>query len=545
MSVTELRNRTGLETEEHPAAQLRPSRIQKDCCQVETLLNAVTESCDPFSAPASTAGCLLNIATGKAAAPETERYLLESLVEGQKHQKKFEDECTDDNTRFMKPIQRRKVTNFACENTNKNRMPAKGKTATEGLRDAFIHMLVIISEKTNFNLRHVIEFPKTEYPLSIAHSDGSGLKTVKSKLLKKLESLQDGFAERALPPIDVTLIDGGLLLHSFLSAIGNITSYGNLARRLLAHVCSSSGSEVHVLFDTYHPLSLKESERKLRGAEDRPFVISGPEQTPKQSCQKLLQNGIFKDQLAIFLLKEWQGRQYGEILGKKILIVSHGGNCTRFTFSESDSKMIVEHPDHLQGRHEEADTLLAFHVSKVTGIAVIRASDTDVLVILLGMLGRHLQSETSYSRIIMDCGSGNDRRHIDVGSIATALEAKQNGLAAAMPGLHAFTGCDFTAAFYRKGKTKPLELLEKDTEGTLIQFFISMASKEEPNHEKAEEFVCSLYGMKMTGDLTGVNEARHAKLRQMTGRMNQVRLESFTMFTLTNMCCLDTNCTVM
>ena len=147
MSVTELRNRTELEMEEHPAAQLRPSRIQKDCCQVETLLNAVTESCDPFSAPASTAGCLLNIATGKAAAAETERYLLESLVEGQKRQKKFEDECTDDNTRFMKQIQRRKVTNFAYENTKKNRMPEKGKTATEGLRDAFIRMLVIISEK--------------------------------------------------------------------------------------------------------------------------------------------------------------------------------------------------------------------------------------------------------------------------------------------------------------------------------------------------------------------------------------------------------------
>ena len=49
----------------------------------------------------------------------------------------------------------------------------------------------------------------------------------------------------------------------------------------------------------------------------------------------------------------------------------------------------------------------------------------------------------------------NSCRHIDVISIANALEAKQKGLAAAMPGLPAFTGSDFTTAFYMKGKIKP------------------------------------------------------------------------------------------
>ena len=90
------------------------------------------------------------------------------------------------------------------------------------------------------------------------------------------------------------------------------------------------------------------------------------------------------------------------------------------------------------------------------------------------------------------------------------MEEKQMALAAAMPGLHTFTGCDFTAAFYRQGKTKPLEMLEKYTEGTRVQFFSSMTSEEEPTHKKDEEFVCSLYGMK--GDIKNVNEARYAKL---------------------------------
>ena len=60
----------------------------------------------------------------------------------------------------------------------------------------------------------------------------------------------------------------------------------------------------------------------------------------------------------------------------------------------------------IQPIHKEADTLLALHASSVAGYAVIRASDTDVLVIFIGMIGRHLTSQrpTEYSCIIMDGG---------------------------------------------------------------------------------------------------------------------------------------------
>ena len=106
-------------------------------------------------------------------------------------------------------------------------------------------------------------FPITECPLCITHSEVSGLKTEKSKLLNKLEELQDGFTETPLPLIDVTLIDGRQLIHSLLSAIGKITSYENLAMTLLAYVCGSEG--INLLFDTYNPMPLKETERILRG----------------------------------------------------------------------------------------------------------------------------------------------------------------------------------------------------------------------------------------------------------------------------------------
>ena len=176
----------------------------------------------------------------------------------------------------------------------------------------------------------------------------------------------------------------------------------------------------------------------------------------------------------------------------------------------------------IQPIHEEADTFLALHASSVAGNAVIRASDTDVLVILLGMIGRYLTSQrpTAYNFIIMDCGSVNGRRHIDVISITNALEAKQKGLAAAMPDLRAFTGSNFTTAFYMKSKIKPREVLENDTEGTFIQFFSRIVSEDQPDQSKVEEFTCSLYGIK--GYVKDVNKSRHVQLCQMTVKMDKV-----------------------
>ena len=163
---------------------------------------------------------------------------------------------------------------------------------------------------------------------------------------------------------------------------------------------------------------------------------------------------------------------------------------------------------------------MAFHAAHSAGNVLVRASDTDVLVILLGMLGKQAENNGSYMQIFMDFGSGNSRRHIDVTKIASTLEAKKKGLAAAMPGLHAFTGCDYTSAFYRKGKIKPLELLMKEESDSFTQLFKELSSQgvEDESISTAEEFVCNLYGMKDDS----VNGARYTKLINMSGKVNEV-----------------------
>ena len=68
---------------EQPETQLRTSRV-KDSNQHDVLINAITESCDPYSVPTSASACLLNIATGKAVSAETQYHLTGRLDTGHK-----------------------------------------------------------------------------------------------------------------------------------------------------------------------------------------------------------------------------------------------------------------------------------------------------------------------------------------------------------------------------------------------------------------------------------------------------------------------------
>ena len=134
----------------------------------------------------------------------------------------------------------------------------------------------------------------------------------------------------------------------------------------------------------------------------------------------------------------------------------------------------LDRPSNLQSAHEEADTLIAFHVKKIYGGNVlVRSSDTNVLILLLGLVSR-----SNDLSVIMDYGHGNHRRYINVSHLAVCLEEKQSGITDALIGLHALTGCDFTSSFCRKGKVMPFELLESDTSGTYKMALQSLTSEE-------------------------------------------------------------------
>ena len=145
---------------------------------------------------------------------------------------------------------------------------------------------------------------------------------------------------------------------------------------------------------------------------------------------------------------------------------------------------------------------------------MVRSSDTDVLIILLDLVGR-----SDDLSIIMDYGQANYRRYINVSNLAACLEEKQSGITGALIGLHSLIGCDFTSSFSRKGKARPFELLESDVSGRYIMALQSLTS-EEVDMAAVTSYVCWLYGFK-TND---VNEARYMAFLCMSGGNQKVSL---------------------
>ena len=102
----------------------------------------------------------------------------------------------------------------------------------------------------------------------------------------------------------------------------------------------------------------------------------------------------------------------------------------------------------LHGAHDEADTRVAFHALHAEhfnpGNTVIRCNDTDVLIIMLVNIEKFAESH-----VWLDLGLdyNNSRHYVDIKATAENISYIQ-----ALPGIYAFTGCDYTPAFLKKGK---------------------------------------------------------------------------------------------
>ena len=451
---------------------------------------------------------MVNIATGKAAHEETSEYLVGTLQRGALMRHEFQKECSEDDCIFLKRLQRVKVSNFAFENIKSKSFRNKADlSVAEGVRDAFGHLLVKAAMTDDFiDLQHILSYPVTKIPLSLAHVDGTPTKTDKAVLVKILHSKQTHQYEDATPSSAV-VVDDGLILHEVLPHHINST-YGKIVRDIMIKVCASKEKTIHLLLDRYVQPSIKDVERVKRGAnvDKIKFIISGPDQQQKMKGTELLKHGTFKEGLSQLLMSEIQKEHYASVIANKTVYVSHGGNCVRLS-NDANNVLVVDKPEEFQGSHEEADTLIAFHAHKISGTVKVRSSDTDVLIVLIGLA----PMITPTSKIMVDFGTANHRKLINVTDISEQLEKTRAGLSEALLGFHALTGCDFTSSFYRKGKNIPFTYLEKNPKHILSLRSLCSQSVDQTG---VTEYVCQLYGFKA---LSSINEARYQCFLKMTG----------------------------
>lgn len=99
-------------------------------------------------------------------------------------------------------------------------------------------------------------------------------------------------------------------------------------------------------------------------------------------------------------------------------------------------------------------------------------------------------------------------QHLDfINCIDLALKLGSK-LCQSLPAFHAYTGCDYTAAFYNKGKIIPLKIFSQNKKYQTV--FISLTNEADVfNYEKTDgiqEFTAKFYGM---NNCYRVNDARN------------------------------------
>ena len=197
--------------------------------------------------------------------------------------------------------------------------------AAEGVRDVFGRILDVATKTSDtLNLCHILIYPITAVPLSLALSDGTPLKADKATLTKALEDKQDiVLADAIISPIKATVIDGGIILHETMIQHSKST-YGSMARDLLERVCHSYGENILLVLDKYQSPSIITLSEFYAGRPQE-FIITGPDQAQRQSGTELLKNGGFKEEFASFIMKEWNKPQYGSSGGFRIFKRGGGG----------------------------------------------------------------------------------------------------------------------------------------------------------------------------------------------------------------------------
>ncbi|KAJ8401582.1 hypothetical protein AAFF_G00378990 [Aldrovandia affinis] len=186
-------------------------------------------------------------------------------------------------------------------------------------------------------------------------------------------------------------------------------------------------SEIHLVFDRYDlPSSLKEAtwERCQGGKPPTTYHVEDNTPVGKVSAKQFLSSASTKDELTVYLankaLQHFQGKP-------KVFIVT----------SRQDVHSNCMDVQHLRSLQEEADTHIILHsldaVRRGATKLCIESPDTDVFVLAIRRY-HQLCKDTYFITAV-----GNKKRII---SLEPVVHTLGKGMAAALPGFHAFSGAD-------------------------------------------------------------------------------------------------------
>lgn len=235
--------------------ELKTKRIEKDWDAVAKIIDAIKLNLNPFDCNMD-AQSLFHITTGRAVSNSVANFLLNAKDLGAKNKVRFIKECEDVEARFLKPLKRYPIVNFASESIKVvQKSVDRSKQALITMEsDVFGRLLAITLEK-EVDIVACLSYPLPPAPPALCQYNGDMHKTDKSMLAKVLKSSVD-----SVPPVnvDIDIIDGFYFLYTIGASLPQ--SFEKVSETILVKICNTGASEIHIVFDRYFSPSIKDYE---------------------------------------------------------------------------------------------------------------------------------------------------------------------------------------------------------------------------------------------------------------------------------------------
>ena len=165
--------------------------------------------------------------------------------------------------------------------------------------------------------------------------------------------------------------------------------------------------------------------------------------------REFLKDSTNKNNLIKFMVTEWQLQENRNKLGGTIVYATCMERCVQI---KADA---VEDIEELMCTQEEADTRLLLHAAHIAQFQyeyiIVHSEDTDVRLLCIAFASQI--AVPMYQK----CKSSTRTTYIDITS-ASLIQGES--VSKALPGYHAYTGCDSVSCFAGRGKLSGLKLLK-------------------------------------------------------------------------------------
>ncbi|GFX24619.1 uncharacterized protein TNCV_3343991 [Trichonephila clavipes] len=322
-------------------------------------------------------------------------------------------------------------------------------------------------------------------PTLMCHADGSICKTDEAQLIKVFEKKVSKVNQKSLF-FDISILDSFFMLHIMKEVP---QTFDGISKKFLKMISQFTSPRIDIVFDQYFTPSIKDCER-LHCNKTTSTVSIGPNQIRHHNFAGELKNTQFKEALVKFFIDHWANDNMYPFIRNKTIYLSFD-KC--YSYHVLNNQVIRSIEESLScEEHEEADTRITYHICQINVDAqvVVCCSDSNILIILLGNMD-HLNASL---KLWNQWGVGNHERLISISDLYQDLGIS---LSKSLLYFHAITGCDYTPAFFQKGKLRPFKLLKKSVEYQLAcQKIITDDDDElERTFATLEKFICHMYGV--------------------------------------------------